>query len=101
MVIDAGKLHLGSKSQFLECLEGVSEAQSDALAVTSIVLDGTVIVQMLKSGTAKTFEEYAHQVFIPYVKGKLRGASHLELVCDSYKDGSLKMASREKRGKGV
>jgi len=98
---DAGKLHLGSKSDLLVCLEGVAEAQSDAPAVTSVVLDGAVIVQMLKPGTAKTFEEYAHQVFIPYVEGQLRRASRLDLVWDSYKDGSLKTATREKRGKGV
>ena len=83
------------------CLESIAEAQSDAPAVTSVVLDGAVIVQMLKPGTAKTFEEYAHQVFIPYVEGQLRRASRLDLVWDSYKDGSLKMATREKRGKGV
>ena len=96
---DASKLHLGSKNQLLERLEGVAE--SDALAVTSVVLDGTIIMQMLKPGTANTFEEYAHQVFIPYVKGQLRGVSPFDLVWDSYKDGSLKMVIREKRGKGV
>ena len=96
VLVDEGKLYLGSKSQLLECFEGVAEAQSDAPAVTSVVLDGTVIVQMLRPGTAKIFEEYAHQVFIPYVKGKLHGASHLDLVRDSYKAGSLKMVTREK-----
>lgn len=98
---DAGKLHVGNKSQLLECLEGVAESQADAPAVTSVVLDSTVIVQMLKPGTAKTFKEHAHQVFIPYIKGKLHGASRLDLVWDNYKDGSLKTATREKRGKGA
>ena len=72
----------------LECLEGIAEAQSDALAVTFVVLDGTVTVQMLKPGSAKSFEEYVHQVFIPYVKGRLRGASCLDLGdCDKGKRG--------------
>ena len=66
---DAEKIHLDSKTQLPECLGDVAEAQSDAHAVTSVVLDGAVIVQMLKSCTANTFEEHTHQVFIPYVKG--------------------------------
>ena len=93
------QLHLGSESQLLECLEGVAGAQSNAPAVTSVVLDGAVIVPMLKPGTVKTFEEYAHQVVIPYVKGQLRGASRIDLVWDSYKDGSLKTATRKKQEK--
>jgi len=68
-------LHLGSKSDLLVCLESVTEAQSDAPAVTSIVLHGAVIVQMLKPGIAKTFGEYAHQVFIPYVERHLCNVS--------------------------
>lgn len=98
---DVGKLHLGNKTQLLECLEGVAEFQSDAPAAISVVLDGAVIVKMLKPGTAKTFEEYAQKVFIPYIKEKLHGVSRLDLVWNNYKDGSLKTATREKRGKGV
>jgi len=48
------------------CLEGVAEAQFDALAVTSVVLDGAVVVQMVKPDTAKTFGKHAHQVVIQY-----------------------------------
>jgi len=33
-------LYLGSKGALLVCLEGVDEAQSDALTVTSMVFDG-------------------------------------------------------------
>ncbi|KAK3850641.1 hypothetical protein Pcinc_042667 [Petrolisthes cinctipes] len=94
-------MHLCSKNELLVCFEGVAEAKSDAPAFTSVVLDGAVILQMLKPGTAKTFEEYAHQVFIPYVEGQLRRASRLDLIWDSHKDGSLKTVTREKRGKGV
>ena len=98
---DAGKMHLCSKSDLLVCLEGIVEAQSDAPVVSCVVLDGAVIVQMLKPGTATTFQEYAHQVFIPYVEGQLRRVGRLDLIWDSYKEGSLKMATREKWGKGV
>ena len=65
----AGKLH---QSDMLECLEGLSEAQSEAPKVTNVVIDGAVLVQMLKPGAAETFEEYAHQVFIPYISEQFR-----------------------------
>ena len=98
---DAGRLHLGIKSDLLVCLEGLSEAQFEALNVTNVVLDGAAIIQMLKPGTSKTFEEYAHQVFLPYISGQLRHVSRLDLVWDSYVVDTLKATARAKRGKGV
>lgn len=98
---DGGRLYLGSKSDLLVCLEGHAEPQSEAPTVTAVVLDGAVIVQMLKPGTANTFEEYAQQVFIPYVVQQLQHVSRLDLVWDSYRADSLKASTREQRGKGV
>ena len=98
---DGGRLYLGSNSDLLVCLEGHAEPQSEAPTVTAVVLDGAVIVQMLKPGTAKTFEEYAQQVFIPYVVRQLQHVSRLDLVWDSYRADSLKASTREHRGKGV
>ena len=98
---DGGRLYLGSKSDLLVCLEGHAEPQSEAPTVTAVVLGGAVIVQMLKPGTAKTFEEYAQQVFIPYVVRQLQHVSRLHLVWDSYRADSLKASTREQRGKGV
>ena len=96
-----GKLHLGTKSDMLECLEGLSEAQSEAPKVTNVVIDGAVLVQMLKPGAAETFEEYAHQVFIPYISEQFQHVSRLDLVWTSYVVDSLKATARAKRGKGV
>ena len=53
----AGKLHLGTKSDLLVCL-----AQSVAPSVTTAVIDGAAIVQILKRGGVKTFQEYADEV---------------------------------------
>ncbi len=97
----AGKLNLGTKSDMLECLEGLSEVQHRAPKVTTIVIDGAVIVQMLKPGAAKTFEEYAHQVFIPHITEKFHHVSRLDLVWDRYLADTLKATARLKRGKGV
>jgi len=48
------------------CPDSVAEAQFDAMAVASVVLDGAVVVQMVKHDSAKTFGKHAHQVFIQY-----------------------------------
>ena len=82
-LFDAGRLHLSTKSDLLVCLESLSEAQSEAPSVTNVVLDGAAIIQMLKPGAAKTFEEYTLQVFLLYISGQLRHVSHLDLVWDS------------------
>ncbi len=94
---NAGRLHLGVKSDLLVCLEGLSEAQSVAPSATNAVIDGAAVVQMLKPGTAKTFQEYANQV----LSGQLQYVSRLDLVWDSYRGDSLKATARAKRGKGV
>ena len=92
---------IGSKIDLLVCLERHAEPQSEAPTVTAVVLDGAVIVQMLKLGTVKTFEEYAQQMFIPYVVRQLQHVSRLDLVWDSYRADTLKASTREQRGKGV
>ena len=79
----------------------LSDAQTEAPATTSIVLDGAVIVQMLTPAAVKNFDEYAHKIFIPYLSTKLQTASCLDLVWDSYIADSLKGSARAKRGKGV
>ena len=42
--------------------------QSLILRTTAVILDGTVITQMLKPGAAKTFEEYTHQNLLNLLK---------------------------------
>ena len=45
----------GIKSDLVSCLEELVNS-----------LDGSVIVNMLRPGSAKTFSDYASQVFLPY-----------------------------------
>ena len=97
----AGKLHLGNKSDMLVCLENMCEAQTEAPEVTNVIIDGAAIVQMLKPGAAVTFEEYAYQVFIPYISRQFQNVSRLDLVWDKYIAGTLKATARAKRGKGI
>ena len=98
---DDGKLHLGTKSGLLACLKGHSECQSDAPVINSIIIDGAVIVQMLKPAAVKNFDEYASQIFIPYILLQFQNASRVDLVWDRYIDNTLKSTARAKRGKGT
>ncbi|KAG7177316.1 hypothetical protein Hamer_G000627, partial [Homarus americanus] len=67
---------------------------TDAPHVTSIIiLDGPAVVEMLKPGGSRTFQEYSTAVFIPYIESQLEYRSRLDLVWDCYlKSGSLKAA---------
>ena len=98
---DGGGIRLGVKSDLLTCLEHFSQPRSEVSPTSCIVLDGAVIIQLLKAATAKTFNEYAQQVFVPYILSKLHQAARLDLVWDRYITDSLKGTARAKRGKGV
>ena len=97
---DGGRLRLGTKNDILTCLD-MSLSQTMTHGATCIVLDGATIKQMMKPAAAKTFDEYAQPVFIPYMSSQLRSVSRVDLVWDTYKDDSLKGTARTKRGKGV
>ena len=98
---DGGRLRLGTKSDIVTCLDDLSPSQTMTHDATCIVLDGAAIKQMMKPAAAKTFDEYAQQVFIPYISSQLRSVSRVDFVWDTYKDDSLKGTARAKRGKGV
>ena len=90
-LVEVGSLRLGTKMDLFTCLKVISNA------TTSIVLDGAVIVQMLKLAAVKNFDEYAQDIFIPYLSTKLQTVSHLDLVWDSYIADSLKGSARANR----
>ena len=98
---DGGNLFIGTKNDLITCLEEVSDAKTETPVTTCIVLDGAAIVQMLKPAASKTFEEYAHQIFIPYMSMKLQTVSRLDLVWDTYLADSLKGSTYAKQGQGV
>ena len=57
----AGNLRAGQKADLIKCVEPINIAKPPVLDV--IILDGAVVVQMLSTGTTRTFEEYAQVVF--------------------------------------
>ena len=62
---------------------------------------GPAVVHFLVPGTCGTFEDYAKEVFLPYVVKKLDTVSRIDIVWDVYKSDSLKNATREKTGCGT
>ena len=99
-----GNLRSGTKSVLVGCLEELlSDSDSETVTPTPevIILDGPAIVNMLRPGTAKTFADYAHEVFTPYVMSQLRNVSRVDVVWDEYLPDSLKAETRSKRGKGI
>jgi len=63
------------RSELLACLEDFSQPRSEVPPTSCIVLDGAVIIQLLKPATAKSFNEYAQQVFGPYIRPILKTPS--------------------------
>ena len=98
-----GKLRTGTKSDLVDCLEDLVPTQENAPnpTVQVIIIDGAAIVNMLRPGAAKTFSDYAKQVFSPYIKSQLHHVNRVDVVWDEYFPESLKAETRRKRGKGV
>jgi hypothetical protein len=96
-----GKLRLGTKADLMPCLETDVVAPADSPVVDAKFLDEAAIVQMLNPGTAKTFQEYADQVFVPHVSTQLANTRRIDIVWDVYQSDSLKSTTRNKRGKGI
>ena len=94
-----GMLRTGMKSDLLQCLQELSPVTSPTIEVT--ILDGAAIVSMLRPGTAKTFQDYTTNVFVPYITYQLQHVKRLDIIWDVYLAESLKADTRSKRGKGV
>jgi len=95
---DAGQLHFGCKSDLLSCLEPLQPSIDSEPQVDAAVLDGAVIVSMLKPVNVKTFEEYVGSVFMPYIYSQMSKVHRLDVVWDCYQQASVKGLMRVKRG---
>lgn len=85
----------------MECLEQHVESTSNVRPRTDVsIMDGAVLVSILKPGGCKTFGEYAAKVFVPHIKREQNHAHRVDIVWDQYFDNSLKAQTREKRGTG-
>ncbi|KAK3728106.1 hypothetical protein QZH41_014263 [Actinostola sp. cb2023] len=97
-----GKLLLPSKkSELAECLQSFTTPQSKMPDdVDAIIVDGAVVVNMIKPRSQRTFADYSTQSFLPYVQSQLRHVKRVDIVWDEYFETSLKATTRDKRGLG-
>ncbi|CAC5367122.1 unnamed protein product [Mytilus coruscus] len=96
-----GQLILGSKSDLLVPLEKNCVIVTENPDVDAIILDGAVIVNILKPRFCKTFEDYSKQVFLPHINNYLKSCIRLDVIWDEYRQDSLKTSTPGKRGKGI
>ena len=61
-----GTRALSNLAKYLEALS--LSYQSDPPLIEAEILDGTAIVNMLKPGHWKTFQQYGQEVFLSYVQ---------------------------------
>ena len=83
------------------CLSSSVECITDAPESDAIILDGAVLVNMLKPTACKTFNDYAAKVFLSYIKKQLQHTDRVDIVWDKYFEDSLKSETRKCRGQGI
>ena len=96
-----GKINLpNKKSDVLDCI-APNTFESDGNAIDCKILDGPALVHIWQPKAAKNFAEYANDVFIANIRSLLANCHRVDVVFDRYIKGSLKTATRDKRGKGT
>jgi len=94
----AGKMHHGTKSDLLTCLESeIPELPLDRPHADVIINDGSVIVHLLRPNQCVTFGDFIDTMFLPYINQQLDRACRVDNVWDKYMQNSLKLATREAR----
>ncbi|VDI16024.1 Hypothetical predicted protein [Mytilus galloprovincialis] len=97
-----GTIRLGTKADLLsKCLERLTPPTDVKPVVSSVILDGSAVVNMLKPVQYQIINEYALKVFIPYIQNIGKDVQRIDIVFDTYIDNSLKASTRGKRGKGI
>ncbi|XP_051797479.1 uncharacterized protein LOC127531687 [Acanthochromis polyacanthus] len=92
-----GKMHHGNKSEILDCIVP-RDLDNHRPVTTAAVLDGDVLVQMLRPGSAVTIGQYFTDVFAPYILSWFERNDCVDIVWDVCSKTSLKSGIREQRG---
>ena len=88
-------------ADLLSCIEKYCTTQTVVPEAEVIILDGAGIVNMVRPTLAKTFDEYALKMSVPYIQSQLHRACRVNIVWNQYFENSLKSMTRQKRGKSV
>ena len=97
------EMRSGDKSQLAQFLDQLSNNQVQIPKVLAGVLEGSVLVNMLKPKKNQTFEGYCIDTVKPTIQKYVTeyNAQRMDIVFDTYKKDSLKSQTRLKRGKGI
>ena len=87
--------NLTSSRVWKSCAHHVDFGELEAPVADVIILDGAVIINMLKPIGLKTFQDYATHVFLPFIKARLRNVTRIDIIWDVYLEDSLKSTERD------
>ncbi|KAG7161427.1 hypothetical protein Hamer_G014071, partial [Homarus americanus] len=98
-----GDLRTGTKSVLVHCLEDLIPVQENVSSpiVQAIFLDGAAVVNMLRPDSARTFQDYANDIFMSSITFQLQHVARLGIIWDVYLPDSLKGDTHRKTGKSV
>ena len=91
----------GNKADLLPCLKDDREFPTTEPISQSAVLEGSVLVNMLKPNNSKMFTDNADDIFSAAIRKEITKFDRIEIIFDTFKKNSLKAATRKKRGKGI
>ena len=86
------------KSDLLSILVQETESGKHFTSFDVKVLDSAAIVHLLPTTNITTFDEYASDVFISYIKKQLDTSTRVDVVWDAYLSSSIKESTR---GRGI
>ena len=95
-----GHMHHGNKSEILDCIVP-KDLDNRRPVTTAAVLDGAVLIQMLRPRSSVTIGDYFTDVFVPYILTWFETNDRVDIVWDVYSKTSLKSGTREQRGSGA
>ena len=96
-ISELGELKPTVKSDLVDCLEQLVPPNQAAPRVDVKILDGAVVIHLLKPRGSRTFKDYYQNIFLPYVKLQLEDVARVDVVWDSYLPNSLKQSTRQRR----
>ena len=78
------------------------DTQNDAPDFMHVkLLDGAAVVHFLHTVSVAMFDQYADQVFLPYIMKQLENSRRVDTVLDRYIPTCIKELTTEKREKGT
>ncbi|XP_041374972.1 limbic system-associated membrane protein-like [Gigantopelta aegis] len=83
----------GKKSDLIDCLEQHVQSTHDVRSETGVsIMDGAVLVNILRHGGCKTFGDYTAKVFVPHIKREQNQARRAVTLYPSFPKWGKKTA---------